>query len=229
MQRVAAMIAPLRPDLIVCTAFPWILPEDVLALPPLGVVNGHNALLPKYRGPNALGWAFRNDDAGYGGTFHRMVPALDAGPILGQTPVQIEDDDDVDSLHARFGPQMQELWRVVYERLVRGDPGEPQDESQAIDAPLFEPEWRYIDWSRSARTVHNQVRSWYGLRYIPKGAIGEIEGRPVTVVKTRLLAEQSDAAPGTVLRQDDGRLLVQCGDRPLEILAWEPICQTVTS
>jgi methionyl-tRNA formyltransferase len=230
MNRVAAMIAPLRPDLIVCVGFPWVIPEDVLALPPLGVVNLHNSLLPKYRGPNALGWAFRNDEREYGLTLHRMVPALDAGPILAQERVSIADEDDVDSLHRRLFDIVrgQQVWDAVYERVIRGDPGEPQDESQASEAPLFEPEWRFIDWSRPARTVHNQVRSWYGMRDIPKGAIGEIDGRQVTVLKTRLTGQQSDAAPGTVLPDSDGRLLVQCGDGPLEIVQWDPLGTAAT-
>src|SRR5262245_12838829 len=61
-QRWAAMIAPLRPDLIISGGFPWLIPTDVLALPRLGVINFHDALLPRHRGPNATGWVFRLAD-----------------------------------------------------------------------------------------------------------------------------------------------------------------------
>src|SRR6476469_2422492 len=61
--RWAAAIAPLRPDLIICGGMPWRLPADVLALPRLGAINMHPALLPRHRGPSPLEWVFRMDDA----------------------------------------------------------------------------------------------------------------------------------------------------------------------
>lgn len=108
--------------------------------------------------------------------------------------------------------------------MARGDPGDPQDESQATEAGLFENTWRVIDWGQPARTIHNQVRSWIGWRDIPPGALGEIDGETLQITKTRLLpAEPGDresAPAGTVLRRDGEQLVVQCGDGPLEILAW---------
>ncbi|MCD6058410.1 MAG: methionyl-tRNA formyltransferase, partial [Thermomicrobiales bacterium] len=62
-ERWAAMLAPLRPDLIVSGGFPWRIPSEVLALPRLGAINMHPALLPRYRGPAAIEWALRNGDA----------------------------------------------------------------------------------------------------------------------------------------------------------------------
>ena len=112
------------------------------------------------------------------------------------------------------------------ERVARGEQGDPQDESQATEAGLFEDAWRVIDWSQPARTIHNQVRSWIGLRDIPLGALGEIDGETLQITKTRLVpagpTKQEPAPPGTVLRRDGERLIVQCGDGPIEILAWSP-------
>ena len=108
--------------------------------------------------------------------------------------------------------------------MARGEAGDPQDESQATEAGLFEDAWRVIDWSQPARTVHNQVRSWVGLRDIPAGALGEIDGETLQITKTRLLAGRIHGAcpapPGTVVQRDGERLIVQCGDGPIEILAW---------
>ena len=81
------------------------------------------------------------------------------------------------------------LLRQALERVARGDPGDPQDESQATEAGLFEDAWRIIDWSQPARTIHNQVRSWVGLRDIPPGALGEIDGETLQITKTRLVAD----------------------------------------
>jgi methionyl-tRNA formyltransferase len=226
-ERWAEMLAPLRPDLIVSGGFPWRIPSEVIALPRLGAINMHPALLPRYRGPAAIEWALRNGDAETGFTIHRLSPDFDTGPILAQARIPIDDDDDIDSLMAKFGPVLPELLGQALERVARGDPGEVQDEAEATYAGLFGEEWRTIDWNQPARTVHNQVRSWIGLRDIPLGALGEIDGETLQITKTRLPLDeprtQEPLPPGTVVRRDGERLVVQCGDGPIEILSWSPI------
>jgi methionyl-tRNA formyltransferase len=223
-ERWAAMLAPLRPDLIVSGGFPWRIPPEVLALPRLGAINMHPALLPRYRGPAAIEWALRNGDAELGFTVHRLSPDFDTGPILAQARIPIADEDDIDSLVAKFGPVLPELLGQALERVTRGDPGEAQDEAEATYAGLFEDAWRVIDWSQPARTIHNQVRSWIGLRDIPLGALGEIDGETLQITKTRLAPAEPEprepVPPGTVVQRDGERLIVQCGDGAIEILAW---------
>lgn len=225
-QHWAEMLAPLRPDLIVSGGFPWRIPADVIALPRFGAINFHDALLPRHRGPNATGWAFRLDDRETGVTIHRMTPEFDAGAILAQVRVPITDDDTWATLVPRFVERMPDLLRQAITRVAHGEPGEPQDERLATEAGLFEEAWRTIDWSQPARTVHNQVRSWVGLRDIPPGAFGEVDGQVLQIIKTRLLAAgaaEGEAAPsGALLQRDAERLLVQCGDDPLEVLTWQP-------
>jgi methionyl-tRNA formyltransferase len=224
--RWAAMLAPLHPDLIISGGFPWRIPADVLALPRLGAINFHDALLPRHRGPNATGWAFRMDDTETGLTIHRITAEFDTGPVLAQVRVPITDDDNLSTLIAKIVDHAPGLLRQALQRVARGEEGEPQDESQATEAGLFEDAWRIIDWSQPARTIHNQVRSWVGLRDIPLGALGEIDGETLQITRTRLVpagtTNQESAPPGTVLRRDGERLVVQSGDGPIEILAWSP-------
>src|SRR5829696_37227 len=137
-ERWAAMLAPLRPDLIVSGGFPWRIPSEVLALPRLGAINMHPALLPRYRGPAAVEWAFRNGDAELGFTIHRLSPDFDTGPILAQARIPIADEDGGDSLTAKFGPVVPELLRQALARVARGGPGEPQDEAEATYAGQFD-------------------------------------------------------------------------------------------
>jgi len=225
-ERWAAMLAPLRPDLIISGGFPWRIPADVLALPRLGAINFHDAILPRHRGPNATGWAFRLGDAETGLTIHRLGSEFDTGPVLAQVRVPITDDDNLSTLMAQLVDYAPGLLRQALERVARGDPGDPQDESQATEAGLFEDTWRIIDWSQPARTVHNQVRSWVGMRYIPLGALAEIDGETLQITKTRLAPDgptaHEPAPPGTVVHRDGERLVVQCGDGPIEILSWSP-------
>lgn len=223
MGRLATLLAPLAPDLILSTGFKWRVPPAVLALPPLGVVNFHLGLLPERRGPNPVGWAFREDDPAVGLTVHRMDEGFDTGPILAQSRVPVGDDDDFASLFPRVLATAGDAFARAFARVARGDPGDPQDESRAFYAELFADDWREIDWSRPARAVHNQVRSWYGGRGTPRGAFATLDGARVLVTRTRLLAGDAPPfAPGATARRDDGILLVGCGDGPLAIVAWEP-------
>jgi methionyl-tRNA formyltransferase len=223
-ERWAAMLAPIRPDLIICGGMPWHLPSDLLALPRLGAINIHPSLLPRHRGPAAVEWAFRNDDAEIGMTVHRMAPGFDTGAILAQGRIPIDDDDDLESLLGKMVPLTPGLLHRALERVAAGDPGDPQDESQATYAGMFEDEWRNIDWTQPARTIHNQVRSWIGFREVSKGALAVLDGEPVQITKTRLVPSDPDhdrtSPPGTVLERRGETLLVQCGDGPIEVLEW---------
>jgi methionyl-tRNA formyltransferase len=192
--------------------------------PAFGAINFHDALLPRHRGPNTTGWAFRAGDAETGLTVHRIGANFDTGPILAQTRFPIADDDDWASLMAQVMDHAPRLLRRALERIARGEVGDPQDERHATVAGLFEDSWRVIDWSQPARTIHNQVRSWIGWRDIPAGALAEVDGETVQITRTRLLPAEPTPGEhfsvGTVLQRDDERLVVQCGDGPIEILAW---------
>src|SRR5215207_10839398 len=110
-ERWAAMLAPLQPDLIISGGFPWRIPADVLALPRLGAINFHDAPLPRHRGPNATGWAFRAGDAETAMTIHRLSPEFDEGPILAQARIQITDDDDPSTVMAKLVDRAPRLLR----------------------------------------------------------------------------------------------------------------------
>src|ERR671923_287621 len=88
--RIAPLLRVYEPDLLLCLAFPWLIPGDALDVPRLGAVNTHPSLLPRYRGPNPIGWMFRNDDPEVGLTFHRMDDAFDTGAILAQGSAPID-------------------------------------------------------------------------------------------------------------------------------------------
>lgn len=220
-----AMIRPLRPDLIVVISFNWVIPASVLAVPRLGAINGHDGLLPRYRGLNGIGWALRNDESEFGLTVHYVTPGLDDGPVLAQRAIPITDDDDKDTLIGPFVEAGREVFREAFERIALGDPGTPQNEADAYTTPgLFEDDWLYIDWTKPARDVFVQIRSWHGTRDQPRGALGEIDGVLTRITKAKLVGENGSepAPPGTVLSRDEESMLIQCGDGPLQILQLQP-------
>lgn len=230
--RWAEMIRPWRPDLIVCGSFNWKIPGDVLDVPRLGAINMHDSLLPLNRGRNATGWALRNGIP-HGVSVHYMTPELDDGPGLSQRPIPIADDDhSMATIFPRFQAAVSEAFNEALEKVAAGDPGTPQDESKATySGGAFEPEWREIDWSDPARHNFVKVRSWYGARDVPFGAFGVIDGQRCLITSTKLTYQNSNSAkPGALLeRRDDGTLLVQCGDGPLEILEWQAADERETS
>jgi methionyl-tRNA formyltransferase len=215
--RWAALIAPYAPDLIVIATFSWKVPPDVLAIPRIGTINLHGAMLPNYRGRGdyALQTMFRNDDRhGYGATWHWVDDDFDTGPILAQQIVPIEDDDDVMSLVGKLVTASIATMPRAISMAASGEPGTPQRDQGFYCGPL-DPAWQTIDWNAPAREIHNQVRAWF-----LTGAYATIDEMEARITRTRLVAGNADATPGTVLSRDNGTLIVQCGDGPIQILEY---------
>lgn len=222
----AGQLAPLRPDLFIANVFGLRLPADALALPRLGAVNVHGALLPRYRGTMTSHWLLRHGERESGVTLHRMAPDFDTGPILAQERFPLTDDDDVDSVRAKARRALDALWTHALPKIAAGDPGIPQDAAAAsyYGAIPDEAAWKTIDWAQPARTVHNVVCSANFMQASPPGAVGNLDGVPHRVTKTRLLSDsKGDGLPGSVVARDGDTLLVQCGDGLLGVVKYEPV------
>jgi methionyl-tRNA formyltransferase len=222
---VGGLLAAYDLDLAICSGFNWLLPEEAIAAPRLGILNGHPSLLPRWRGPNPFGWTLRAGEPELGFTWHLMDAELDTGPVLAQGSTPLDDDDARDTLFEKMGPLTGGLLAHALERLEAGDRGDPQPTEGATWAPLFEEEFTEIDWTRPAREIHNQVRSWFlPTRSGVSGAHTTLDGRRVKVTRSQLVTgEFPPAAPGTIVAHEDGTLLVQCGDGPLRVLTSEPV------
>jgi methionyl-tRNA formyltransferase len=196
-----------------------------IAAPRLGILNGHPSLLPRWRGPNPFGWTLRVGEPELGFTWHLMDAELDTGPVLAQGSTPLDDDDTRETLFEKLQPLTGGLLAGALERLEAGDRGDPQPTEGATWAPVFEEEFAEIDWTRPAREIHNQVRSWFlPTRSGVSGAHTTLDGQRVKVTRSQLVrGEFPPAAPGTIVAQEDGALLVQCGDGPLRVLASEPV------
>jgi len=209
--RLETMLRALEPELVLCAGFPWKIPPAALAVPPLGIVNFHPALLPRGRGPNPVAWAIRNGEEEIGVTFHRMVPELDAGPILSQAALTLRDEWSWDELGPRLREVVVEILPLALRRAEAGDPGDPQDESAAEYRSFFEPEYATIDWARPAAEIVRQVRAWRfaGSAHGVPGALAEIGGEQVRVL--RVSPEGPDGTP------------VECGDGTVWVLETEAV------
>jgi methionyl-tRNA formyltransferase len=203
-----------RPDLALCWGFPWRIPQAALDVPPLGSVNCHPALLPRHRGPIPLAWAFRDGDAQFGVTWHRMDSELDTGAILAQATVPMLDDDySIDVVGPRMGAVALSLLPEVFARIAAGDPGDPQPTEGVTWAGHFGEDYATVDWSLPARRIHDQVRAWaFTFALSPAvGPIAELDGKRVRLVRTSL------TDPGGAARR------VEAGDGSLWIVEAEPL------
>jgi methionyl-tRNA formyltransferase len=218
------LIRACQPDISVVVAYGHILSKDVIDLPRLGTLNIHASLLPAWRGAAPIQAAIRAGDTESGVTIMRMVPKLDAGPILLQVPTPILHDETYGELQLRLS----ELGALaLIEALSLIDIGQmverPQDDSLATIAPKIEREDARLDWSRSAAEVARSVRA-----YDPKpGAWSTLNGAEVKLFGARGIAEDRPtgaeaASPGTVIAIDESGAIVACGDGVARITDAQP-------
>ena len=203
-----AQIRQAAPDLIVVAAYGRILPREILEEPAFGCINVHSSLLPRYRGSAPIHWAILNGDAETGVTIMRMVLELDAGDILAQAATPIEPDETVEDLHDRLAVMGAGLLTETVAKLEAGSvQATPQDADQVTLAPMLSRALSPMDWSRTARQLHNQVR---GLIPWP-AAVTELNGVRCKVFSTTVLEETTGKAPGSILSADKKGLRLACG------------------
>jgi methionyl-tRNA formyltransferase len=221
-----AALQALQPELLVVAAYGQILSRDVLSVAPLGGINVHASLLPKYRGAAPINWAIYHGEKHSGVTIIRMSVHLDAGDMLAQEAVEILPEETAGELEARLGPLGARMAIEVVENLSKGTvPGMVQDKSQVSKAPKLTKEHGLIDWTRPVAGVCNQIRAmqpWptaYAYLHRP-----EHEPARLIVHRVRPATDTlSDAAPGSVTREAAGnKLFVRCFDGWVELVELQP-------
>jgi methionyl-tRNA formyltransferase len=154
------LLRGLRPDLLVVAAYGQILSKDVLGVPPLGGINVHGSLLPKYRGAAPVAWAILRGETRTGVTIIRMTTGLDAGDMLAQEAIAIGPEETAGEVEARLAPLGARLALEVIDRMRQGPVvGEKQDPAQVTKAPKLKKEDGLIEWSQPAEPVVRQIRA----------------------------------------------------------------------
>lgn len=213
-------LTELEPDLGVVAAYGKLLPQALLDLPRLGMINVHASLLPRWRGAAPVHRAILAGDPVTGISIMRIVRALDAGPVLSQSETPIGPDETSDELEARLASLGAASLLAVTDQLASGPIGEqPQDERLVTYAPRLERQESQIDWARSAVDVHNQIR---GLHPWPLAA-ARLHTRRV-LLRRSTTPDQSGASgpPGTILAIDPDALRVATGDGTVRLIEIQP-------
>ena len=200
-----AQVKRMSPDLIVVVAYGRMLTRDLLDIPPLGCINVHPSLLPKYRGAAPIQWAIVNGEERTGITIIKMDEGMDTGDILLAQEVEIGDNDTAQSLHDTLAQVGANLIIKAMDQLNSGTLRPiPQDHREATYAPLLKKEDGLIDWSRDALDIFNRIR---GFNPWP-GAFTYLKGLRLKVFSGKIIAGE--------VRERAGKV-VQCGPEGVKV------------
>ena len=208
----------LEPELSVVVAYGHILPREVIDLPRLGTLNIHASLLPALRGAAPIQAAIREGHAESGVTIMRMVPALDAGPVLLALPTPINPDETYGELQNRLSELGALALLEALALLSMGMATEtPQDDALATYAPKVERAMARVDWTLPCDEVARVVRA-----YDPRpGAFSMLREQEVKLFGARP-APDAEGDPGRVLGIGERGMLVGCGTGGVRIAYVHP-------
>ena len=206
-------------DLIVTAAYGQFLPKKFLEFPKQGAVNVHASLLPKYRGGAPIHYAIMNGDSHTGVTIMRMVSKMDAGNILSQRSIPIEQTDDVASMFEKLSVVGAELLLDTLPKIFDGTITEiVQDEAFVTYSPNITREQEQIDWTKEAKMVDCFIR---GLRPWPT-SFTVLNGERVKIWQVKVVDQTTAEQPGTLFKENH-HLYVACGNQTvLEIVELQP-------
>ena len=155
-----AELKAFAPDLVVVAAYGQILKPNVIATPPLGMINVHASLLPRYRGAAPVAYAILKGETRTGVTIIRITPGLDSGDMLAQDALDILPDETAGELEARLAPLGAKLCLDVVARMKRGPvTGTKQDAALVTKAPKLTKEMGLIDWTKHGHEVSRQIQA----------------------------------------------------------------------
>lgn len=207
-------IRDLSPDIIIVVAYGKILPKAVLDIPRFGCINVHASLLPKYRGAGPIQWSVINGEKETGVTTMYMAEGLDTGDMILKKSTPISQDETAGELHDRLSLLGADCLEETIELFIENKPipRTVQDDSQSCYAPMLDKSLCKLDFSKTAKELHNLVR---GLSPWPV-AVTSLEGKVLKIHKTAVTDIPTNQ-PGRV-EIADGRLFVGSSDFLLEIL-----------
>lgn len=207
-----------EPDISVVVAYGHLIPKAALDLPPMGSFNVHASLLPKLRGAAPIQGAILAGFHETGVTIMRMVPALDAGPIVLQAATPIAEDETAGELTLRLS-ELGALALIEAMTLISLGRAheEPQDEARATYVGKIDRDSAQIDWTQPAHIVSRSIRA-----YDPKpGAHTLHRGEPLKLFGARILPH-TNHVPGKVVEIAEPGMMVACGEGAVRVTQVQP-------
>ena len=203
------VLQDLNPDLIVVVAFGQILPKSILDIPKFGCVNVHVSLLPKYRGAAPINWVIINGEEKTGVTTMYMDEGLDTGDMILTSEFNLNDEITAGELHDIMKVEGANVLKETIDLIEKGEaPRIKQNHDEFTYAPMMSKSLGQIDFSKSAKDIHNLVR---GVNPWPS-AYTTYDNQTMKVWKTKVLNETSDKKPGTIISVDKEGIRVSTKD-----------------
>ncbi len=214
-EAVVDIIKSLNPDVIVVVAYGKLLPREVLEIPPLGCINLHGSLLPKYRGAAPIQWTVLNGDKVGGATTMYMNEGLDTGDMILKYETEVGENETSGELFDRLALEGADLLSKTLNLIEEGKASRiPQNDEDATYASMLDKSMCFIDWTKSSQEIHNLVR---GLNPWPV-ALTTLDGKRIKIISTRKSTLSGEA--GQVVSTNP--LTVACGEGAVEILTLQP-------
>lgn len=208
-----------KPDLIVVVAYGRLLPKNILELPPLGCVNLHGSLLPKYRGAAPIQWSIINNDEEVGVSVMQMDEGMDTGDVLCRSRIPADPDETSATLFDKLATLGSDTLLNAIKGLKEGTLVPiPQNDSLASHAPRLKKNDGLINWATDAHILHSLVR---GLDPWPT-AFTFLHGKRLKLFAPEIIHIDTDAEPGTILQADKRGFLIACGNNALQFHQVQP-------
>ena len=210
-----AFIDEIKPDLVITLAYGQIVPQGFLDKIPMGCLNLHGSLLPKYRGASPIQTALINNEKVTGVTLMEMVKAMDAGRMYAKKQVVIEENDNSTSLFNKIKIAASELVLKALPKYINGELiGEEQDEKEVTFCSLIKPEQEKLDLGLTAKEVIGWIR---GLSDEP-GAYLYLNDLKLKIYKAKLVNNNVTHQIGEIVSADKNGLIFQAKDGQIAIL-----------
>jgi len=231
-----SVLLNLQPSILVSVAYGMILPDAVLAIPPLGAINLHPSLLPAYRGAAPMQRALMAGEEQTGVSVFYMASETDAGDLILQQKAAIDPEDSFGTLSQRLAQQGAEMLLEALELIInKNAPRIPQDDALATFAPPLSRDDEIIHWSRDSSSIANQIRAlepepgaytmYRGKRLkIWKVAKDAKVAKVVKDAKSAFEAEEAaqSSSPGMILKVEKDFFTVAAAEGQLKILELQP-------
>ncbi|MFA6304704.1 MAG: methionyl-tRNA formyltransferase [Patescibacteria group bacterium] len=215
-------IETLKPDLGIVVAYGKIIPQEILDLFPLGVLNIHPSLLPKYRGPSPIQSAILNGDKETGVSIIKLDEKMDHGSKLITQNLKLKADDNYQSLSERLaGLGAKLLVETLPDYLAGKIRLEPQNNTEATFCKIINKEDGKIDWQNSADQIERQIRAYAQW----PGSYTELKSKNLKLKTAKIISAQAVESISNLIGQlqvDNGKLYIQCGHGALLIEKLQP-------
>lgn len=194
-----------------------LIPDDILALfEPIGIINVHPSLLPKYRGPSPIESSIVNGDTETGVSIMKLNSETDAGPVCSQTKIDLNGDESANGLYETLSKKGAEQLVATLPEILDGGLQPSEQSDDATFTKLIQKSDGIIDWNKPAQQIEREIRA-YSIWPKSRSKLGEVEA----IITAAHIVDGSDN-PGKIMLRDN-ELIVRCGKDSLSIDGIQPL------